>query len=562
MNALCYLPGCRIQAVLRPDPTTLHLVVTPLRHTTCRCPACGQVSRSGHGHHHRHAADRPCFERRVSLTLRLRRFLCRNPACPRRTFAQRPDALLAPRAQRTRRLVNAQAAVGAALGGEAGARLLDQLGMAASAATVLRTVRALPMPCSETPRVVGVDDWAMKRSVTYGAILVDLERRRVVDLLADRSTATLAGWLQPRAAGIEIHRPGPFHRVRPGSEPGCSTSPAGGRPLALAPPTPNRPLNAGWPAFTVACGACRRPAAVSRNPPGSASSPSRAGAPNGPSVPPAGRAGGRSTGRCTAATPPARGCDRSPGRWSLAGAPCAASPTPAASPSARCVRRNPAALIRIWPGCRSRWPPAGTTLPSSWRELRGRGFAGGPRQVQHWVSQRRMIPSKHTPYGRRPVATSPVAAVGVSASSSQRLPSPKQLAWLLLQPASRRSDAETALIARVERDAEVSRVADLLRDFTALVSASGCHRRVERPSSAAVDRFDDWLGRASTSGVAALATFAAGLRQDGVTVCAALTLPWSSGQAEGQINRLKMIKRQMYGRANFDLLRRRVLLAT
>jgi len=66
---------------------------------------------------------------------------------------------------------------------------------------------------------------------------------------------------------------------------------------------------------------------------------------------------------------------------------------------------------------------------------------------------------------------------------------------------------------------------------------------------------------ARSCGVPAVTTFAAGLEQDGAAVRAALTMPWSSGQAEGQINRLKLLKRQMYGRANLDLLRRRTLLA-
>ena len=168
MNALRFLPGCRLQAVLRPDPTTLRLIVTSSRRATCRCPACGWRSGSVHGHYQRHATDRPCFERRVLLAVRVRRFRGRNPACPRRTFSQPPEGLLARHAQRTRRLVCAQAAVGVALGGEAAARLLDQLGMPTSATTVLRMVRALPMATPEVPRVPGVDDWAMKRSTTYG----------------------------------------------------------------------------------------------------------------------------------------------------------------------------------------------------------------------------------------------------------------------------------------------------------------------------------------------------------------------------------------------------------
>ena len=72
---------------------------------------------------------------------------------------------------------------------------------------------------------------------------------------------------------------------------------------------------------------------------------------------------------------------------------------------------------------------------------------------------------------------------------------------------------------------------------------------------------DAWLAAARTCGASAIATFAVGLEADGAAVRAALTRPWSSGQAEGQINRLKLLKRQSYGRASFDLLRRRVLMA-
>ena len=100
-----------------------------------------------------------------------------------------------------------------------------------------------------------------------------------------------------------------------------------------------------------------------------------------------------------------------------------------------------------------------------------------------------------------------------------------------------------AVVTRVERDAEVSRVADLLRDFTALVSGCGCIRRTEGQSTSAVALFSDWLERATGCGVDALVTFAAGLRQDGAAGRAALTQPWSSGQAGGQIHRLKMLKR-------------------
>lgn len=108
-----------------------------------------------------------------------------------------------------------------------------------------------------------------------------------------------------------------------------------------------------------------------------------------------------------------------------------------------------------------------------------------------------------------------------------------------------------------EQDAETQTVAGLARRFTALVRAAG--RTAESNHAAA--GLEAWLTEAGSCGITAVQTFAAGLEQDGSAVRAALTLPWSSGQAEGQINRLKLLKRQMYGRASLDLLRRRTLLA-
>jgi transposase len=92
-----------------------------------------------------------------------------------------------------------------------------------------------------------------------------------------------------------------------------------------------------------------------------------------------------------------------------------------------------------------------------------------------------------------------------------------------------------------------------------LVRSCGIHRDKAPADPSAV--FGTWLEEAQSCGVPAVETFAIGLQKDEAAIRAALTMPWSSGQAEGQINKLKLIKRQMYGRANFDLLRRRVLLA-
>ena len=138
--------------------------------------------------------------------MRVRRFYCRNARCARRTFAERLPELVAPHARRTTRLAEAQVRVDVALGGEAGTKLLQHLAMPTSADTVLRLIGRLPLPEAEALRVVAVDGWALCKGRTYGTIVVDLERRRVVDLLPDRSAATVASWLQQRPGAKVVAR--------------------------------------------------------------------------------------------------------------------------------------------------------------------------------------------------------------------------------------------------------------------------------------------------------------------------------------------------------------------
>lgn len=134
------------------------------------------------------------------------------------------------------------------------------------------------------------------------------------------------------------------------------------------------------------------------------------------------------------------------------------------------------------------------------------------------------------------------------------------MAWLLVQPAAELDAERKATVAQIEQDREVRKAGALARRFTALVRASGRgHRRVPDRRLAALTR---WLNRAKTCGVPALQTFAAGVRQDLASIQAALTTGWSNGQTEGHVNKLKLLKRQMYGRARFDLRRRRMLLTS
>ena len=185
------MPGCRVDAMASPDSDHLHVDARGTR-PGGRCPECSRISRAVHSHYRCHLSDLPSLGRRVRVALRVRRFYCRNPRCTRRTFAERLPELALPYGRRTCRLTTTQGQVGVALGGEAGARLLRNLAMPTSADTVLRLIRRMLLPEVEAPRVAAVDDWAIRKGRTYGTVVVDLERRRVADLLPNRTSATTA----------------------------------------------------------------------------------------------------------------------------------------------------------------------------------------------------------------------------------------------------------------------------------------------------------------------------------------------------------------------------------
>ena len=126
------------------------------------------------------------------LRLHLGRWRCRNAGCQRRIFTERLSKVCAPYAQQTTRTSEIIAAMGHALGGRPGQRLMRRLGMPVSADTLIRQVkRAAYSPALPQVRVLGVDDWAWCKGQTFGTILVDLERSQVVDLLPARSTDSL-----------------------------------------------------------------------------------------------------------------------------------------------------------------------------------------------------------------------------------------------------------------------------------------------------------------------------------------------------------------------------------
>ncbi len=181
----------------------LLLLAARARAATAACPACGTVSGQVHSRYPRTLADAAIGGRQAVILLTARRFFCTSTACKARTFAEQVDGLTSRYARKTPLLAGVLGSIAVALAGRAGSRLASGLAVPASRQVMLRLVMAIPDPAAASPRVAGVDDFAIRRGQHYGTLITDIETGAPLDLLEGRDAQPLADWLAAHP-GVEV----------------------------------------------------------------------------------------------------------------------------------------------------------------------------------------------------------------------------------------------------------------------------------------------------------------------------------------------------------------------
>ncbi len=492
------------------------------------CPLCEQTSHRVHSRYQRTLQDVPCCGKTLRLLIEVRRFFCENTACARKIFAERFPDLTGVYARRTTRCKETLAELGFALGGKAAAFLSASLGLPGNRMTILRILRQTPVPINPTPKMLGVDEWAYRRGKTYGTILIDLERGVPVDLLADRQAATLAAWLKthPAVQLISRDRGGEFARGAKEGAPGAVQTADRFHVLRNLAEVVENVLGKHRQALKtihVVTTPATSPSPLLRH------------------------------------VRPDREQRKQQARAKLVARYEAVQFLMKQGMSHRAISRqlhmHRESVIRY---ARAEHFPERTERPTTpgilapyeiylrtrflqgernavglFREVAARGYTGSRMSVERFLLGLRRMEQEGITVKQAPtsVELTPRRAVGLMLRAGVDVTEEERIALEQLchiHPLLKRLNTLFQQFAQMLRD-----------------------RRGEE--------LDQWLHAAFHAGIPELRAFVNKLRQDQEAVQAGLILKWNNGMVEGHVNRLKFLKRSMYGRANFDLLRLRVL---
>jgi transposase len=486
-------------------------------------------------------ADLPWQGTPVFIELHSRRFHCKNPACRRSIFTERIPNFAASYARRTNRLNDSLSSIGFADGGRLGARLSELLSMSTSKDTIIRTIRKFPLSVVTTARVLGIDDFALRKGQRYGTILVDHEKHEVIDLLPDRTAETVTKWLKDHPGSDIINRDraqayaeaatqgapnaqqvadrfhlldnlgdhleqfmeGKYKYVRQAAEEIASIQ-QGEILLEQEKKKAEQPITETITQRNIIVRRERRSARFNE-----VIKLHQQGV----------------SGRMIAKK---FGMNKTTVYHYLRLETLPAITHP---------RSKYTQLTPFHSYIKERWDSGCKNVAQIYRELRAKGYQGGTTALKEYVRDWRTILPVEFQRGN------------IDLIKSTAPPSARRIAWFLRREfAELDAEDQTFLIKLCDICPEITLARSLAQDFISMVK--GLNGK----------ELDNWLNKVKESGISELGSFAKGIIRDKAEVLAGLTLPYSNGQTEGQVNRLKYIKRQMYGRAKFDLLKKRVLI--
>ena len=492
------------------------------------CPLCGHAATHVRSYYTRFVADVPCANRHVQLVLRVRKFRCDTVSCPRKIFAERLGPFIEAWARKTTRLREAIEAIGTSTSGEVGARLAGRLAIATSPTTILRRIMDLPLPPVGKVTHLGIDDFALRRGRTYGTVLVDLKRHKVLDLLPDRKAETAQAWIEAHPE-IEL-----ISRDRGGDYAAAARK---GAPQAIQ--TADRfhlvkNLTEDVQEALAHCGTQIRK--------------------------------DRKAMEAAIATEPV---EPLPLPVTSNGQPYSAHQTERYERYQQVVAlRDQGVKLkeiakRVGLGVRTvqRWVTQGSYVETNYHHKHHSRYDAYAAYLQqrwnegcHNIQQLwREIKAQGYPHSDRALRRQLGARLGkkkgslLPASSLDHFEA-KTAVWLFIRPlddldAKEREELET--LRQASETVEI--IYQLVQEFLQMVR--------KRDGK----ELENWLKSVHACPIPELRRFARGIERDKAAVLAGLTLPYNNGQTEGQVTRIKLIKRMMYGRAGFALLRERVL---
>ncbi len=517
------------------------------------CPLCHSPTQRVHSRYERTLKDLPVAQFCLKIILSVCKFFCRNDACPRQIFTERLAAVVAPWARRTARFTEHLKEIGLSLGGAAAARLSHQIGYGYSRNSILRLIARLSLPVLTTPKILGVDDFALCKGHNYGTILVDLQQNQPIALLPDRTAQTLEAWLKEHP-GVEILSRDRSKTYRAGMDRGAPEAIQVADRFHLLKNLEETLENffkgqaqtlhkVDSEQLQAALTSVSPPLALPSELPSDFQSPKALN-----------RARRLEKYEQTHAL-------RQQGYriddiahhlgigvrtvYTYLSAPTFLERQPT-------MRNCGSGLDAYKPYLQQQWRLGRQQTKVLFQEIQQQGYEGSYPTVARFTQQLRQLePSKPNPESLNDLPDVPGRGPAPAVQKACEKPlSARRAAWLVLQHPETLTTDEQKLLNQLAQQSELATAITLTQDFVGLV-------RQRLP-----EQLDSWLEQSKNSAIKVFQSFAKGLKEDYDAVKNALTLEVSNGPVEGQNNRLKMLKRQMFGRAGLDLLAKRLILTS